>query len=134
MILKDIFGLVVLNYCCCQLTIRNVDLLIERNPEFTIVIVDNNSSGEDYEILQNHYNENDNVCVLLSEENGGYSKGNNIGIHKLIDINPSIKFISIMNPDVKIICENIFDALIDRMVLDDKIAWIAPLMIEKKCC
>ncbi len=131
MILKDVFGLVVLNYCCCELTMRNVDLIIRNNSDFNIVIVDNNSAGEDYTILRDHYGANKNVYVLSSKENGGYSKGNNIGIHKLTEVNPNIKYISIMNPDVRITCENIFDKLINRMILDDKIAWIAPLMIER---
>lgn len=129
-ILADCFGLIVLNYSCWKQTVQNVDLLLSKNDKFNVVVVDNLSPNNDFEALSEYYKDNQYVHVCSTDENGGYAKGNNFGIKFLLQLQPKISYIGVMNPDVKIISNDIFSSLIHKMELNPKIVWIAPLMIE----
>lgn len=89
-------GLVILNYNDFTMTQSLVDS-IRDFPEINhVVIVDNNSPNESYEVLKKC--EGGKITVIQSGRNGGYSFGNNVGIRYLIkNYQPDI--IGIANPD-----------------------------------
>ncbi|UCG28692.1 MAG: hypothetical protein JSV24_04860, partial [Bacteroidales bacterium] len=58
-----------------------------------------------------------------------YSYGNNIGLQYLIQNYQEIEFLAIINPDVKILSDDVFETLLKRLEQDDRLAGISPLMI-----
>ena len=75
------FGFVVLNYVNHQETVECVDS-IRRLPgdNYRIVVVDNGSPNDSYEVLRERFREDERISVVQSGRNGGYSFGNNAGI------------------------------------------------------
>lgn len=123
-------GCIVLNYKAAEQTIRNVDILTKNNSNVFVVIVDNCSTGNDYENMVQYYTPNPRVDVILSTENGGYSKGNNIGIKYLLHKFPEIKYIAIMNPDVRCDDKEMIFGLTQRLEEYPDMVLVAPLMLE----
>jgi len=82
--MSTLFGFVVLNYTNHQETIDCVDS-ITRLPgdNFRIVVVDNRSPNDSYDVLRERFAGDARISVLQSGRNGGYSFGNNIGIAAL---------------------------------------------------
>ena len=78
-------GIVVLNYNNYKKTFECVDsILSTTNIEYRIYLIDNKSSNNSYEELCNRYKNEESVVVLETQENGGYSRGNNFGARKPI--------------------------------------------------
>ena len=109
--MKPETGIVILNYGTYEQTIRNADILLAHNTSVFVVIVDNCSPGDDYEKMSAYYVEYGRAVVVETGENGGYSKGNNFGIRKMLEKYPDIEYIGIMNPDVR--CEE--DGMIEKL-------------------
>jgi len=123
-------GLVILNYNSYQHTIRCVNsILYHYGKEITIVIVDNHSSGIDLTILTETYSSHPEIVILETGFNGGYSSGNNIGLKYLAGNYPEIEYLGVINPDVIILDNRIFQNLIERLHEDENLAGITPLMI-----
>lgn len=98
--MRDMLGIVILNYNTWRLTIECVKN-IEKNVKlpYRIYIVDNASPNDSYGQLKQYYQDNAKVECILSEENGGYAKGNNIGIQCCK--NDGIAYALICNNDVQ---------------------------------
>ena len=80
---------IILNYKTYKDTLVLVDSLLEQGlGNRRIIIIDNASPNESYEILNAKYGNNGSVDVIYSEENGGFSKGNNIGLRFAKKYNP----------------------------------------------
>ena len=105
-------GFIILNYNTYERTARNVDIFIEHNKSVFVIVVDNLSPNDDYDKLVQHYATREQIMVVQSGENGGYSKGNNFGIRKMLERYPDIKYIGIMNPDVR--CEE--DGMVEKLI------------------
>jgi len=82
--MTTLFGFVVLNYVNYQETIDCVDS-ITRLPgdDFRIVVVDNHSPNDSYDLLRERFAGDGRISVVQSGRNGGYSFGNNVGIAAL---------------------------------------------------
>jgi GT2 family glycosyltransferase len=77
----DKVGIVVLNYLNYEDTIECVESLLDLNyNNYEIVVVDNGSDNESYEVLKNEIQDHINVYLLNTGKNLGYAKGNNYGI------------------------------------------------------
>lgn len=99
-------GIVVLNYIKYQETINCVEsILAQRNVDTSIVIVDNGSNNDSYNVLFDKYNKFKNIQIIGLDTNLGYAKGNNIGIKKLREKN--IDFIIVANSDICFSTENV---------------------------
>ncbi|MFH0841792.1 MAG: glycosyltransferase family 2 protein [Bacteroidota bacterium] len=123
-------GLVILNYNSHKMVlecIRSINRYYEG--EFQIVIVDNKSSDNSFNILHEAFSGFRNIRVIMSDHNGGYSYGNNYGLKYLINNYPEIKYLGIINPDVMVLDNLIFKNLIQKLDEDADLAGIAPLMI-----
>jgi len=79
---KDI-GFVVLNYKNYEETISCVASLTQLPHGAPIVVVDNHSPNNAFEVLSRHFAGSAQVTVLQAGRNGGYSSGNNVGIRAL---------------------------------------------------
>lgn len=123
-------ALIVLIYNTANECIRNIDLVMSRNDYLQIVIVDNASTDNSYETLKAYYGHQDNVHVIESGKNGGYSFGNNVGVRYIIEKYHDIEYIGIMNPDVRCDSEGLFSKMISALESVDKIALVSPMMIQ----
>lgn len=91
---------IILNYKTYKDTLVLVDSLLEQGlGNRRIIIIDNASPNESYEILNAKYGNNGSVDVIYSEENGGFSKGNNIGLRFAKKYNP--RYACVINNDVR---------------------------------
>ena len=94
-------GVVVLNYNNYSDTIECVNCFLkQKDINMNIVIVDNCSSNNSIEVLQNEYGNNPIIKILKNKSNLGYAKGNNVGIRYLLKNQYNMIFIS--NPDIKL--------------------------------
>ncbi len=94
-------GVVILNYNDYKGTIKCANRIIPYSSIDYIVIVDNGSSNEAFDEISNFANslESGKLKIIKSNINGGYAKGNNIGVHYLLDKTDS-DIIGIVNPDI----------------------------------
>ena len=74
---------VILHYMAGQDTVECIESILNAtegtNYNTSIVVVDNGSTNDSYDLLQEKFNNNDKVILLQSKENLGFAKGNNIG-------------------------------------------------------
>ncbi|KPK84759.1 MAG: hypothetical protein AMS27_09140 [Bacteroides sp. SM23_62_1] len=126
----DYLGIVVLNYNSFSLTTQCIDSILKYYRErIKIVIVDNQSNDQSFKLLNENYAGWPNIHILQTEYNGGYSYGNNVGMRYLIQNYDEIEYLAIINPDVVIMSNDIFETLLKRLEQDDRLAGISPLMM-----
>lgn len=97
------FVFVILHYQALEMTIKSVSQLqklFNENENF-IVIVDNASPNGSGKQLESKYEDAKNIKVILSKENLGFAKGNNLGF-QFAKENLDFDFAVIMNNDVLI--------------------------------
>lgn len=124
---EKLLVIIILNYLDYKTTFKCVDHLIELGVKHHIIIVDNASPNESFNMIQEKYKKNGNITVVKTSKNGGYGYGNNIGISKAKKI-ADFQYYCIMNPDV-IIPENYFEKLCCKLKQRSDYAIISPLMI-----
>ena len=110
----DRLALIILNYNSYEDTVRCVDRLLSFKEDYRIVVVDNNSPDGSGERLQARYNGTPDTDVILSDRNGGYGAGNNIGI-RFADERFSADTVAIINPDVDIPASVVLRTLYDKL-------------------
>jgi hypothetical protein len=72
---------IIVNYNGSNDTIECVESLLDQFvPTHKIIIVDNYSPNNDYEILKEKFASSPSIVVLKSLKNGGFAYGNNFGI------------------------------------------------------
>lgn len=86
-----------------------------QNIKYEIIVVDNNSTDDSISYLRN-LSGLSNLKIILSKENGGFSKGNNLGIKEAKG-----KYILLLNPDTLLI-ENSLKIMFDWMEVHPEIA------------
>lgn len=88
---------IILNYNDYKTTSKLINHIKDYSEVDKIVVVDNRSTDDSFEILKKYRNKK--VHVIQSGQNKGYAYGNNVGIKYAIEkFNP--EFITIANPDV----------------------------------
>jgi GT2 family glycosyltransferase len=104
------FGFVVLNYSNYEESIACVESILAISGEnYFIVIVDNDSPNDSFEVLCDRYAQYPNVRVISSGRNGGYSYGNNCGIKLLESLN--IFDVIIATSDTLVVSKDILQQL-----------------------
>lgn len=89
---------ITVNYNCARRTCDLVrSLRLERGGAGRIIVVDNASSPEDQEILKECATADSSVEVLWSQENLGFSGGNNLAIKKSMEQGDG--WVLLLNPD-----------------------------------
>lgn len=106
-------GIVILNYLNYKDTIECVDSILEMDYNYEgIVIVDNNSANQSYDVLSNAYKNNQKIHTIKANKNYGFAKGNNIGItyakNKL-----KADFVFVVNNDTVFTQKDYFDKLLN---------------------
>lgn len=121
-------AIIILNYENYQMTKKCVQNLLDLSLNYNIIIVDNASKNNSYEILKKEYKQIENIKVIKTEKNGGYAYGNNIGIKEAKKYNNKLQYFCIMNPDVTVTYD-IFENLIKKIEKRPEIAIIGALMV-----
>ena len=117
--------LIVLNYNDYKTTSKFLEKIKDYKTIDHIVVVDNNSSDDSYELLLKY--KSDKIHVIKSEKNGGYSYGNNYGIkYAMKEFNT--EYIIISNPDV-FFEEKVVDDMIKMYDKEERVAIVAPTML-----
>ncbi|MCO6461882.1 MAG: glycosyltransferase family 2 protein [Saprospiraceae bacterium] len=99
-------SIVIVNYNNYNDTIEYVkQLLIQKNILLHIVIVDNASKNLSFSKLKEAFGDTENIYIIKSIKNGGYSYGNNLGLH-FIEMNKLSNFVIISNNDIELVNEN----------------------------
>lgn len=118
---------VILNYNDYKTTISLLNRIKNYKSIDKIVVVDNNSNDNSYEILLNYSNEK--IDVIKSKKNGGYGYGNNYGVEYLKSkYMNKYKYILISNPDT-IFSEQVIFSLINAFK-ESNVALVAPLTLK----
>lgn len=90
---------IILNYNSYEDTIRVVnEILTFDGFGIKVIVVDNNSPNNSYELLRKEFWGNYSVDVINSQNNGGYARGNNFGLRYAKKYKPL--FACIINNDV----------------------------------
>ncbi len=106
---------VILNYCSGDLTIQCISS-IKKNisySNYSIVVVDNGSSDKSGVVLQQKYDGDDNVFVLLLKDNIGFAKANNFG-YQYAKNKLNARYIIVTNSDT-IFKQNDFIGIIQKL-------------------
>lgn len=121
-------SIVVLNYCSFNATQDLVSQLVDIEDNIRIIIVDNNSPDNSYNLLIDKFGSYSNIDILQNQHNTGYAAGNNVGIRYALETLNS-PYIAIMNPDVEI-TEGFLRNMIKYLEADRNIAAITGVMLD----
>ena len=117
----------ILNYKTYSDTIKVTNELLRTNRnDFKILIVDNASPNDSFELIARAFEGKIQVEIIHSPENGGYAKGNNWGLRYAKQYNP--EFVCIMNNDVHFSWDTI-DSMCHIYDNLDNPALISPIQI-----
>ncbi len=123
-------AIIVLNYNKYEDTIKCVERLLISQKNVYIVIVDNASTNDSYNILLSEYNQAENVSVIRNSTNAGYAAGNNSGFRYAIEKYPEINYVGIMNPDTLVDENDIFEKMMAKASGFDDVAVISPVLLS----
>lgn len=108
---------IILHYLAVEDTIECVKSIINNvkssNHEISIVIVDNGSPDQSYEILRNEFSHIGYINVLHNQKNLGFAKGNNVG-YKYAKYQLKSDFIILLNNDTIISQYDFVDVLVNK--------------------
>lgn len=93
----------VLHYGKEDITIKCINSLIRisKNYNYKIIVLDNGSNNNSFEKIKIKYSCFDSIIIIRSDENLGFSRGNNLLYQKAKQFNPM--FIAVLNNDIEII-------------------------------
>ena len=117
-------GFVVLHYLAYEMTLQCTESLLGLTGEKHVVIVDNASPDGSGQRLAEHFAGNPEVTVLLSPQNQGFARGNNLGYSYLRE-HFSCSFMVVLNNDV-LIPDTAFMEKVDRIYRETPFAVLGP--------
>ena len=118
---------IILNYKTFEDTvILGKEILGFNIPNSVIVIVDNCSPNDSYQQLVNAFDSEPTVDVIASPVNGGYAKGNNLGLRYAKKYNP--EYVCVINNDVHFTADTI-SQLINDLKFNENVGAIAPKQV-----
>ncbi len=121
---------VVLNYNDSKTTVLMVNSILLYKNINNIIVVDNHSTDDSLEVLKEELSHNNRITLLISNENGGYGSGNNIGI--LYSVNElKSDYIVIANPDV-IFTDDCIGAMVNVLDNDETIGVVSAVQKNSK--
>jgi GT2 family glycosyltransferase len=124
---SDSIYVLILNYQSYQDTIDYVECLYsQENVGLNILIVDNCSPNNSFDLLKTTFQGVKNVEVVISERNGGYAYGNNFGLRYLEKKNTD--YILISNNDIEVKDPLLLHKMIQEYKTLKDPAFASPLM------
>lgn len=115
-------ALVLLNYNDYKTTEKFIEFSKEYNSIDNIIVVDNNSTDNSFELLKKF--SSSKISVIKSDSNKGYACGNNIGVRYAKEhLNPD--YIIISNPDV-FFEEKVISEMVSVLQSNKDLAMVSP--------
>lgn len=104
-------SIIIVNYNTFDLTKDAIDSVLKYKHDFTfeIIVVDNSSSDDSLEKLEDYFKDNKNVRFIKSKENKGFAAGNNLAIKEAKG-----RYILLLNSDT-IVFENTLNEIYSYM-------------------
>lgn len=120
-------GYVCTNYNNSKYTMSAIESLVTEDTKrnIVIVVVDNNSDNGNIELLKTIEQQYANVHIIYNNENMGYFKGLNCGIHYLRQKYKDIEIIVIGNNDL-VFSENFYRSIIVNKTTLEQHAVVSP--------
>lgn len=124
------FGFVILHYQIMEETLKCIDSIQKylNKEEYEIIIVDNGSPNKTGRILKEKFDSIENINVIISEENEGFARGNNIGFSFAKSV-LKCDFIVLLNNDTRMIQYDFMDIII-REYSESRCAVIGPRIVK----
>lgn len=99
---SEIIPIIILNWNGVEDTINCINSLLEQTyQDFHIYLVDNNSKGNDVEILKSNFENNNKISININSTNIGFGGANNKIIRELIQ-EEKYKHIALLNNDIEV--------------------------------
>ncbi len=124
-------ALIILNYNSYDDTMHLVDQLIGFGADYHVIVVDNASPDGSGKQLMARYGDMNVVDVVMSEYNGGYGAGNNVGFHYAEDKYGSA-VMAVINPDVEIPSLDVISTMHETMMGDDRIGVVGAVIGDRE--
>ena len=116
-------NIILLNWNGYSDTLECLESLKKINyPNYEVVVVDNNSSGDDVKIIKENFGDFVKE-IIVSEGNLGFSGGNNLGIKYSLDNGSN--FILLLNNDT-VVEPDFLDKLVDSFNKNENVGITAP--------
>ena len=114
------FSFVILHYNTIEDTKVCVSSIEDtcKNFEYHIYIVDNASPNKSGGELAKNFSQKDKITVIQSEENLGFAKGNNLGIHQSMK-DGFDDFVVVLNSDTKVLQNDFCEKIEEEYVKSD---------------
>ncbi|WP_027157024.1 glycosyltransferase family 2 protein [Methylobacter luteus] len=107
--------IVIVNYRTSELVVNCLESLKTiLNQSVKVVVVDNSSGDNSADLIGNWISNNENAYLICSENNSGFSGGNNLAIESVEKMGFSADFIWLLNPDT-VVRENALQHLLTFM-------------------
>ncbi len=119
-------SIIIINFNTAQLTLDCIQSIKEKTNiqlSYEIIIIDNNSSIDDYQFLKNHLSEN--ITLIRSAFNCGFSSGNMLGVHHATG-----KYLAFINSDVLLI-DDCLNNLKDYMDHNTNVGVCGPKQVDQ---
>lgn len=126
---NKMLGIVILNYETWHKTRACIDTIRKTYlSPCKIIVVDNDSKNDSYEILKDEYRYFSNTAVIKTEKNIGYAAGNNLGIRAAIDNGSDALLVS--NNDV-IFTAGAIDIMYDYIRNNYSVGLVSPAIYRR---
>ena len=126
------FGVVILNYLAYQVTIDCIECFLkldQTNKFMKIIVVDNHSPNDSYEILRKKYDANSQVEIVQTDENLGFARGNNYG-YQILKKEMEPDFVIFSNDDILLKDQKLL-SWIENMYIKYEFAVLGPKIYSK---
>lgn len=118
---------VILQYGAYCATKKCIESIYNNVDEFYIIVVDNCSPDESLTLLKQEYGNSNEVIIIESKSNLGFSRGNNLGFqYAKKNLNP--KFIVLMNNDTELLNDS-FEVEVQKEYSLSKFAVMGPMIL-----
>lgn len=127
------FGIIVLNYLAYSETeecIRHLMSQNYRDYNVKIVVVDNNSSNDSFNVLKKIYQTDKNIDVIKTRKNLGFAKGNNYGFRYLRE-KLDLDFVIVSNSDAYAKQKGLFEWIVSEYN-KEKFGVLGPSIYSKR--
>lgn len=107
-----LLSIIIVNYKNYKLTKKCIYSVLEnvKNIVYEIIVIDNDSPNESYEMLSAEFKDYNNIYIIKNNINSGFGAANNLGVDK-----SKGEYILLLNPDV-IVLDDAIEKLLDYKI------------------
>ncbi len=124
-------GIILLTYNFekrAELFFSKIKTSLEKRKDVVLIIIDNNSSDNTKNIIEDKLKNNENYIFIENEENFGFAKGNNIGIEKAKDL--KCEFIILLNDDAYPLKDTWIEKFENILEKDNRLACASSIILN----